>query len=138
LSELLRIGGGDTAIRAAAPWSAPAIPLNGCLCLSLNPVLDWEIFSGHEGAMGYLAARAPDLLLRLAEVLGDLKLPPAVAGDILPSAIQGLLDQARPARRDDWLGVAFYAASITQRSIEDYVSGVTSGRSMIPLTAVVK
>jgi hypothetical protein len=138
LSELLRVGGGDEAVRAAARWSGPALPLNGCLCLGLDPLIDWEVFSGHEGAGGILAARSPDLLLRLAEALADLKLPPAVAGDILPAAVQGLLDHAHPARRDDWLGVASYAAGISRRDIEDYVSGVTSGRSMIALTAVVK
>jgi hypothetical protein len=138
LADLVRIGGGDEAAGVATQWSGPALPLNGCLCVSLGPNVDWEVFSGHEGAGGFLAARTADLLLRLAEVLAELKLPAPVAGDILPSAVQGLLDHAQPARRDDWLGVSLYAAGISRRDIEDYVSSVTSGRSMISLAAVVK
>lgn len=95
LSDLLRIGGDSEAIRLAEEWGAPALPLNGCLCLSLGPAIDWEVFAGRGAANGYLAAHSPDLLLRLAEFMAELKLPAAVASDILPVAMQSAFFAAR-------------------------------------------
>jgi hypothetical protein len=139
-SELLRISGDEEALRAAEDWGAPALSLTGCLCLALGPAIDWDLFAGRMGMgeSGFLGARSPDLLLRLSEILVALKLPTAIAHDIVPIAVQSALDQARPSHLDDWWALVKHTHELSSRVVEDYVSSVTTGHSMVAVSAIVK
>lgn len=138
MDEALRLGGGETAVRAAEAWGGTGIPIDGCLCLQLQLRTDWDILSGHLGSLGYLGARSPDLLLRLAEWMYVLQLPPAVAADVLPAFVQTVLNESRPADSDDRAAITAFVERITRRAVEDRVSAITSGFSMFAYAAVVK
>ena len=101
--------------------------------------VDWELFSGSgHPPRGLLAAGSPDLLLRYAELLAELKLPAALATDIVPFGVHATLDESHLDYENDWLAVMRTASSLSQRTLEDYVSRITAGGSMIPVAAVVK
>ncbi len=132
MMEFLRLGGDEDAIRAADAWGSPAVALNGCLCLALPPAVDWDLYSGRREAT-WLAAGSPDLLLRLAEVTSELKLPPAIVADLLPFGVRSLLDSSRLDRADDWMSVSHFSSTLPQRTIEDYMARVTIGWSLVAL-----
>jgi hypothetical protein len=135
LLDLLRLGGDEGALALAVAWGAPAVELSGCLCVALPPPVDWEVFGGrHE--QPFLASGSADLLLRLAEIVSELKLPATIVGDILPLGTRAVMDRSRPSHPDDWIAIMQTASSLSRNEVEDYVSRVAAtGGSMIPLSA---
>jgi hypothetical protein len=131
LVELLRLDADDSVHRAADLWGTPAVAINGCLCLAMPS--DWENLGSRPSEPGLMAPASADLLLRLTELLVDMELPPALAGDILPFAMRLVIDESRPQYKNDWMPVMRVASSLLRRTVEDYVSRVTRGWSLIPV-----
>ncbi len=130
-SELVRLGGGADAANAAEAWGASTLVLDGCLCLAIEPPLEWELHAGRGGAWGFLGARSPDLLLRMAEALDTLGIPPAAAADLLVPAMQSMLQRSRLAHHDDRLSVVRDAVR-TPAEIAAFVAAATTGGSVFP------
>lgn len=129
MTELLALGGSGES--GAAAWGASALVLNGCLCLAVEPAVSWDLYSGRQGSWGHLGARAPDLLLRVAEALDRLHVPPAAAADVLPFAMQTMLKRSRLAHVDDWRA-AVRDAALSPAEITPLVTAATTGRSLFP------
>lgn len=130
-AELVRLGGGPDASTAAAPWGASALVLNGCLCLAVQPGLAWEFYAGRGGAWGYLGARSPDLLLVLADALHAMQAPPSLAADVLPVAMQSIVERTHPAHVDDLLTIV-RNSRMSRESVGRLVGTATEGRSLFP------
>jgi hypothetical protein len=64
----------------------------------------------------------------------------AGASDIAATAlaVRSTLDDAHLDHADDWLGLMRYASGLSRRTMEEYVSRVTTGQSLAPIAAVVK
>lgn len=135
MAELVRFGGGSEAARAAAPWGASGLVLNGCLCLTLDPVLPWDFLAARGGAWGYLGARVPDLSLRIAETLAARGVLPAAAADVLPQGVQTVIEQSRLSHVDDWIA-AVRDAALETSAIEGFISSATTGGSIVPSSGV--
>ena len=89
-SELLWLGLTDG--RPPAGWGAPAVWLEGCLCLRIRPADGEDLWSA---PAEHLASRFADLQLALAEAVHDLGLPAPIVGELLPLATRELLDGIR-------------------------------------------
>src|SRR5207245_1179933 len=71
-----------------------------------------------------LPAPAPDLHLRVAELLSELGLPARLAPAVLTLAAQDEVDGVAPAYLEDRVAVARYARAPTRTRVEDYVSAL--------------
>ena len=92
-NELLWLGLDDEGRgRRPAGWGAPAIWLEGCLCLRIPAPDGEDIWSA---PAEHLASRFADLPLALAEAVDDLGLPAPIVGELLPLATRELLDGIR-------------------------------------------
>lgn len=122
LHELLTLGrGGERAPLDA--WGPTQVRDGGGLGPRLREVRPWEELAGR-AAEGQLAARAPDLALRVAEGLHDLGLPAALAPFVLELAAHDLTDEVHPACLEDGLAVARHARGLGREQLEDYVSAL--------------
>jgi hypothetical protein len=131
LAELLALAEREEAAYAANAWGASTLVLDGCLCLSLDPRVPWDLHSSRHGAWGFLGARSTDLLLHIAEALHTLNVPPEVAAEVLPLAMQLMLRRSRLAHADDWLS-AVRDAVLGPADIAPLISQATAGRSLYP------
>ena len=125
-TELLRLGLNDADEgQALAGWGAPALGLDGCLCLRIPP----------PGGLGFsaadterLASEFADLPLALAEAVDELALPAAIIGDLLPVAMRELLDGVRVVDPYSYRGrleaLVSYVRQLPRTRIEDYVAAL--------------
>jgi hypothetical protein len=134
LSELFWLGvSSDTSTdtrQALDPWGTSMVPVSGCLCLRMPLPLRWEEFSGRPST-GLLATTIPDLTIRVAELLAELRLPAMLARGVLAAAAQDLLDEAQPLHSADWNTLVAQAGSISRDRLADYVSSLASGGPLI-------
>jgi hypothetical protein len=114
-------------------WGASLLAWNGCLCLAMPSPQAWEDLEGRAAA-GYLAARLPDLQLRIAELLHELRVPAALAHPILLGAFQDLLDEATVNRPDDHKAASRYAATYPRSRVEAAVSSLTATGLLVPVS----
>ncbi len=137
-TELLRLGLNDAdegQAQALAGWGAPAVGLDGCLCLRVPPA----------GGFGFaaadterLASEFADLPLALAEAVDELALPGAIVGELLPVAMRELLDGFRVvdpySYRGRLDGLVRYVRQLPRERIEDYVAALVGpGRPLRPI-----
>ncbi len=132
MTELLRLGGaGDGEAQA---WGMSALDVLGCLCSYLPPPGLQTAFSGRPQIGGLLPVTVPDLHLRVAVVLSELRLPAALAKNVLQAALYDLLIDVTPLYPDDWLAYVRRARDLSRERIEDYLAAVTaSGDLLSPL-----
>jgi hypothetical protein len=127
LSELLRASG-------HAPddaWGIAAEPLTGCFCLRFPDETPWEDFSGRAGA-GQIAARVPDLVLRLIELFDEIAAPAALLPGALAYATQDFIDEAPSLHTDDWWALVGWARALDRVQVEDYLAGVAARGPLRP------
>jgi len=77
-----------------------------------------------------MAALAPDLHLRVAELLAEMDLPARLAPSVLAMAAEDLAHGGAPAYVDDPLAVARFARSLTRARMEDYVAALAVNGSL--------
>ena len=112
-------------------WGAPAVWLDGCLCVRIPPpdALDVSVVSAERLASGFA-----DLQLALAETVDDLGLPAPVVGDLLPLAMRELLDGVSATRRGRLDALVGYVHDLPRERIEDYVASLVGpGRPLRPI-----
>jgi hypothetical protein len=133
LSELLAIGGdGASSVLSdgSAPspgaldrWGTPMVNLDGSLRLRLERPEPWENYAGRLGA-GFLAARSSDIIVRLAELLAEMKVPAALALDLMPVAVQEVIAGARLLDGDDYLSLQSHAMALSAERLSEQVSAI--------------
>jgi hypothetical protein len=131
LAEQLWLGGGNEAETATSAWGTSARWDDGCLCPRLGRPAPLDELAGRT-ADGRLAALAPDLHLRLAELLAEMNLPARLLPALLSLAVQDLMDEAEPAYLDDALAIARYARGLTRARMEDYVAALVGRGPLVP------
>ena len=130
LTELLSLGGVAVGSTLDA-WGMGAVVTTGCLCTRLRAPGGWWNLTGRP-QLGLLATTIADVNLRVAVLLADLKLPAAIARDVLTAAMQDYVDDVRPSDHDDWLTLVRAAQSISRDRVEDYVAAITAGGPLVP------
>jgi hypothetical protein len=130
LSELAVLGRPPASV-ALDPWGASSVSADGCLCTRFLTAPDWPSVTGRAD-IGLVAARLPDLTLRVVELMSALELPAALTRDVLAIATLDFIDHVRPADANDWLTLSRAAAALTREQIEDYAAALTADGPMIP------
>jgi hypothetical protein len=132
LAELLYVGGVPES--SLDVWGMADVPMSGCLCTRFSPPGVWTRVTGRP-QLGLLATTIPDLNIRVAIVLSELKLPAAIERHVLAAAMQDFIDEVQPTDSDDWLTLVRAAQSVTRERIEDYVAAVAAAGPLIPAAA---
>jgi hypothetical protein len=131
--ELLRLGlaEGPRPARLDA-WGAAAEPRTGCTCLQLPQSSQAGLLTGrwHTGMM---ATGFPDLNLRLAEVLAELRMPAALLPSVLAAATWDLVITARSRDFDDRQGLVDFVEALTVDRVEQYLALLTTDGPLVPL-----
>lgn len=133
-TELFWLGlsdGQNWADRPPSGWGAPAVWLDGCLCVRIPPpdALDLSVVSAERLASGFA-----DLQLALVETVDDLRLPAPIVGDLLPLAMRELLDGVSATRRGRLDALVGYVHDLPRERIEDYVASLVGpGRPLRPI-----
>jgi hypothetical protein len=132
-SELLWLGLGPTRIddRLHA-WGAPAKPRLGCLCLELPDRRSLAPFTGRWGS-GIFVTAFPDLNLRLAELLAELRMPAALLGPILTSATLELVNNTVSRDADDRRALVEFVSALTLDRLEQYLALLTTDGPLVPI-----
>jgi hypothetical protein len=130
--ELLQLGlgriAGDSTLHA---WGAPARSRIGCLCLRL--------FSGSPQRLlgrlnsGVLMSVVPDLSLRLAELLAEMRMPATLLAPVLASATLDLVNTVRTRDEDDRRGLTEAIDALRQDRLEQYLALLTSDGPLVPV-----
>jgi hypothetical protein len=132
-SELFWLGLGNGRMDASLhAWGAPAEPRLGCLCLRLMDPGPIEILNGR-WSYGMLASAFPDLNLRLAELLAELKMPAALLGPVLTSATLHFIDTATSRDSDDRRGLLEFVHALRADRIEQYLALLTTDGPLVPV-----
>ncbi len=120
--ELLRLGGLD--LDGVAAWGSIAMAAH---TLRLRAPAPWipEVFAGRTGD-GIVGPYGMELMLRVAIVMADLKLPAALAAPVLAYAMRDHLDRVRPVHGADVEAFARQARALTRQQVEDYVGALAA------------
>lgn len=113
-------------------WGAPGEPRTGCLCLQLIDRRPWEMFAGRWGT-GILISAFPDLNLRIAELLAELRMPAALLGPVLTSATLEFVNTVDSRDPDDRRGLAAFVNAMTPERMELYLALLTTDGPLVPL-----
>jgi hypothetical protein len=130
--ELLWIGMGDAPVGAAGHgWGVSAQARLGCLCLQVVDKRPPDMLAGRVNA-GILASGFPDLGLRLAELLAELKMPAALLGGVLASATSDFVNGAPSRDEDDRRGLVEFVLALRADRVEEYLAMLTTGGPLVP------
>jgi hypothetical protein len=113
-------------------WGAPGEPRFGCLCLRLLDRQPPDTLAGRWRS-GILASAFPDLNLRLAELLSDLKMPAPLLGPVLASATFDLVYNAISRDEDDRRGLVDFVQALRVERLEEYLALLTTDGPLVPV-----
>jgi hypothetical protein len=131
--ELLWLGLENKPVEPALQaWGAPAAARLGCLCLQLLDRRPWDLFAGRQNN-GFLASTFPDLNLRLAELLQELKMPAALLPGVLAAATLDFIDNATSRDPDDRRGPVAFVQALTTERVEEYLALLTTEGPLVPV-----
>jgi hypothetical protein len=113
-------------------WGAPGEARIGCSCLQLPLRGRTDLLTGrwHTGVM---ATGFPDLNLRLAEMLAELRMPAALLPPVLAAATWDLVLTVRSRDFDDRQGLVDYVDALTLDRVEQYLALLTTDGPLVPL-----
>jgi hypothetical protein len=117
--------GGVMASPALEAWGASGMQAFGCLCTRFIAPDTWRLLAGRP-QMALAAAAVPDLNLRIAAMLAELRLPAILAKPVLASAVQDFIEDAAPVDGSDWWALSRAARAVSRERIEDYVAAAAS------------
>jgi hypothetical protein len=133
-SELFWLGLGNDRVEALQAWGAPAGPRLGCHCLQFARRRPWETVAGRWRA-GMMASAFPDLNLRLAELLSELRLPAALLGPVLTSATLDFVNTVISRDPDDRRGLVEFVQALRSEHLEQYLALLTTDGPLVPVGA---
>jgi hypothetical protein len=122
-------------MEALQAWGAPAGPRLGCHCLQFVLRRPWEIVAGRRNA-GMMASAFPDLNLRLAELLSELRLPAALLGPVLRSATLDFVNAVISRDPDDRRGLVVFVQALRSEHLEQYLALLTTDGPLVPIGTV--
>jgi hypothetical protein len=132
-AELLWLGLEKAPVAASLDaWGAPAEPRLGCLCLQLLDRRPWEMFAGRWQS-GIFNSAFPDLNLRLAEMLAQLKMPGALLAPVLTAATPDLTEISTPRDHDDRRALVEAVQALKIERLEQYLALLTSDGPLVPV-----
>lgn len=132
--ELLSLGLSNTPrVSTLQAWGAPAEPRVGCLCLQL---LDGSPFESVEGRWnaGILASAFPDLNLRVAELLAELRMPAVLLPSVLAAAMLDFINTAECRDGDDRRGLVDFVRHLRTDRVEQYLALLTTDGPLVPVS----
>jgi hypothetical protein len=115
-------------------WGAPGEPRLGCRCLQLLDRRPWESLAGHWNS-GVLASSFPDLNLRLAELLAELRMPAQLLGPVLASATFDFVNTAISRDQDDRRGLVEFVHALRLEQVEEYLAMLTTDGPLVAVAA---
>ena len=118
--------------RSLDAWGAPAEPRLGCLCLRLLDRRPWEMFAGRWQS-GIFSTTFPDLNLRLAEMLAQLKMPGALLASVLTAATPDIADLSTSRDHDDRRALVEAVLTMKIERVEQYLALLTSDGPLVPI-----
>lgn len=124
LVELVVLGGGAEGVSLDA-WGTTALASVGCACTRLMSPRSWRLLSGRP-QLGLMASGIADLNLHVALMLGELRLPAALARSVLSAAVLEFVEEVGPRDPNDWWSVARAAQAVPRERIEDYVAAAAA------------
>jgi hypothetical protein len=131
--ELLWLGLEKAPVAASLDaWGAPAEPRLGCMCLQLLDRRPWESFAGRWQS-GIFNGAFPDLNLRLAELLAQLKMPGALLAPILSAATPDLAETPMARDHDDRRALVEAVQAMKIERLEQYLALLTSDGPLVPV-----
>jgi hypothetical protein len=133
LRELVEIGG-----PAAPPPDAfgpPTAPHDTRLGSEWRAGEPWEPFAGRP-ALGLLPTIAPDLALRVAELLAQARWPAALYPGVVALAVQDVLEAPAPVVGEDWLEWVRRVRSLPQERLGEWVAALVGLRVLVPAAGV--
>jgi hypothetical protein len=131
LSELLRLGRPQISDDHLDAWGMAVVPLEGGLNVRFPAVGDGCLLAARPAA-GIMAATLPDVTLRVVEALVELRLPAALAPDLLAYATQQVIDDAAVAHADDRDAIARAARDIATDRIVDFIAALSVDGPLVP------
>ncbi|MDQ3214071.1 MAG: hypothetical protein M3Q85_15440, partial [Acidobacteriota bacterium] len=136
-TELLWLGLENRPVGASLQaWGAPAGRRLGCLCVRLLDRRPWETLAGRWN-LGLLASAFPDLNLRLAELLTELRMPASLLVPVLAAATIDFNENATSRDPDDRRGPVEFVQALGVERVEQYLGLLTSGGPLVPIGAAV-
>ncbi len=122
MAELARIG--DLVPSTVHEWGTASL-LSGCLCIQMPEGRIPELIVGR-AADGLIATQTAEVMLRIAWILADLKLPASLASPVMAYAMRDFVDRVRPSHMADFDAFVRQARAIDRRSIEDYLGAIAA------------
>ena len=98
---------------------------SGCLCIRMPEGRIPELIIGR-AADGLIATQTADIMLRIAWVLGELRLPASLASPVMSYAMRDFLDRVKPSHMADFDAFTRQARAIDRQSIEDYLGAIAA------------
>ena len=80
-----------------------------------------------------LASAFPDLNLRLAELLADMKMPAALLGPVLASATLDFIDSVTSRDQDDRRALVEFVQALRPERVEQYLALLTTDGPLVPV-----
>jgi hypothetical protein len=134
LAEVRVVGRDGPTPPALHAWGPAQRPVDGSWRTALPTRLSMHELGGRVFGDGLLSGQVADLHLRTAEWLAEMKLPAALAPAVLRSAMWDLAMNTRMADPDDWLAVVRAAQAVPADRMADYVSALTAGGPLVPVS----
>lgn len=113
-------------------WGAPARPRLGCLCLRVVDPRPEEMFNGRWHS-GVRMSAFPDLSLRLAELLAELRMPAPLLGPVLGPAILDFVNLVVSHDPDDRRGLVEFVQALRIDDVEQYLAALTTDGPLVPV-----
>jgi hypothetical protein len=122
MMERARLGG--LRVDDLHAWGGVSIS-TGCLCLRLPPARVPEAILGR-ATDGIVGGQSADLMLRVATLLTELKMPASLATAVLRYAMREFLDAVAPAHAGDVDAFVRQARALDRASVEDYLGAIAA------------
>jgi hypothetical protein len=130
LSDFVALGKPGIPADRLDRWGTSALPLEGGLAVRY-PAGDACLLAGRP-AIGMTAMTVPDVALRVIEVLAEMKLPAALAPDMMAYATQQMIDHATTLHSDDRDALASAARRLSADDMVDVVAALTASGPLVP------
>jgi hypothetical protein len=129
LTHRARLGG----LRAADAdaWGTAVLAM-GCLCLRMPAARIPELVAGRP-ADGIVGGQSADLMMRIAMLLSDLRLPAELAAPVLSYAMRDFLDAVRPSHAGDFDAFSRQAQLLDPTTVEDYIGAIAAVGALRPV-----
>ncbi len=131
LSDLAALGKPGIPANRLDAWGTSALPLEGGLAVRYPASSDACLLAGRP-AIGMTAMTVPDVALRVVETLAELKLPAALAPDMMAYATQHMIDDATTMHADDRDAIAGAARRLSADGMIDVIAALTAGGPLVP------